>query len=363
MSRDSTPAAALPLAGRRLRIVDVEAVLTTFLSFLFAGVLIFGRLGSLPLLDPDEGRNAEVAREMATTGRWLVPTYNGLPYLDKPALYFGLVAVSLKSLGNSELAARLPSAFFALALLVLVYRFSRREYGTRAGALAVVIVAAMPLFQAFVNMLEGPFALALWDPVEDKLVLARDRAGERPLFYYEGEHEVIFATELSALARDRGARCGLDRRGLQHYLRFGRFPAPLTPLDKIRKLSPGEIVCFGADGRLDRTYWRWALGATRRPQSVDGFDDVFVEAVRRQTDCDADFGIFLSGGIDSALVAAVARRLHPERKLRSYTVRFREASYDEGAAAMAVAERLDLEPENVWVRAEDYRRRSESWCA
>ena len=210
------------------------------------------------------------------------------------------------------------------------------------------------LGEAFVNMLEGPFALALWDPAEDKLVLARDRAGERLLFYYEGEHEVIFATELSALARDPGAACGLDRRGLQHYLRFGRFPAPLTPLDKIRKLSPGEIVCFGADGRWDRTYWRWALGATRRPQSVDAFDDVFVEAVRRQTDCDVDFGIFLSGGIDSALVAAVARRLHPERKLRSYTVRFREASYDEGAAAMAVAERLDLEPENVWVRAEDY---------
>ncbi len=162
MSRDSTPAAALPLAGRRLRIVDVEAVLTTFLSFLFAGVLIFGRLGSLPLLDPDEGRNAEVAREMATTGRWLVPTYNGLPYLDKPALYFGLVAVSLKSLGNSELAARLPSAFFALALLVLVYRFSRREYGTRAGALAVVIVAAMPLFQALARIVIFDMALAFF---------------------------------------------------------------------------------------------------------------------------------------------------------------------------------------------------------
>ena len=210
------------------------------------------------------------------------------------------------------------------------------------------------LGNAFVDALEGPFALALWDPAEDILLLARDRAGERPLFYYEGEDEVVFATELSALALDSGAECRLDRKSLQHYLRFGRFPAPLTPLDKIRKLAPGEVVSFDETGRSDRKYWHWALGTARRSPSVDAFDDVFVEAVRRQTDCDVDFGVFLSGGIDSALVAAVARRLHPDRKLRSYTIRFREASYDEGVAAMTVAERLDLEPESVWVRAEDY---------
>ncbi len=165
MSRDSSPAALLPNGVRSSRIGNVDtarATLTTLLSFLFAGVLIFGRLGSLPLLDPDEGRNAEVAREMAEAGRWLVPTYNGLPYLDKPALYFRLVALSLTSFGNTEFAARLPSVLFALALLVLVYRFSRREYGARAAALAVIVVAAMPLYQALARTVIFDMALAFF---------------------------------------------------------------------------------------------------------------------------------------------------------------------------------------------------------
>ena len=103
-----------------------------------------------------------MAREMAEAGRWLVPTYNGLPYLDKPALYFRLVALSLTFLGDTEFAARLPSALFALALLVLVHRFSRREYGARAAALAVVVVAAMPLFQALARIVILDMALAFF---------------------------------------------------------------------------------------------------------------------------------------------------------------------------------------------------------
>ena len=100
---------ALPNVGRTPRIKATTGSFATLLAFFFAGALIFGRLGALPLLDPDEGRNAEVVREMAEAGRWLVPTYNGLPYLDKPALYFRLVALSLTFLGDTEFAARLPS--------------------------------------------------------------------------------------------------------------------------------------------------------------------------------------------------------------------------------------------------------------
>ncbi len=88
-------------------------------AFLFAALVLLTRLGGLPLLQPDEGRNAEIAREMREAGSWLVPTYDGVPYLDKPAFYFRAVALSFSVLGNSEFAARLPSALFALALLAL----------------------------------------------------------------------------------------------------------------------------------------------------------------------------------------------------------------------------------------------------
>ncbi len=131
-------------------------------AFAFAAILVFTHLGDLPLLNPDEGRNAEVAREMALSGSWLVPTYDGLPYLDKPAFYFKAVALSLQLFGRNEWAARLPSALFALALLALVFVFTRREYGERTAALAVATVAATPLFVAFARIVIFDMPLAFF---------------------------------------------------------------------------------------------------------------------------------------------------------------------------------------------------------
>ena len=105
----------------------------TGVAFLLAAVLFFARLGDLPLIDPDEGRNAEVAREMAESGAWVVPTFNAIPYLDKPALYFHAVALSFRAFGRSETTARLPSALSAAALVVMMFVFCRRVYGERTG--------------------------------------------------------------------------------------------------------------------------------------------------------------------------------------------------------------------------------------
>ena len=136
--------------------------LGTAAAFLVAGACLFARLGSLPLIQPDEGRNAEVAREMKDAGAWLVPTYDGLPYLDKPALYFRLVAVSMSALGENETAARLPAALAAFALLGLVYAFCRHAWGGRAGALAVLVVGTTPLVVAFARIVIFDMPLALF---------------------------------------------------------------------------------------------------------------------------------------------------------------------------------------------------------
>lgn len=129
-------------------------------------LLVFGalgfRLGYLPLFAPDEGRNAEVAREMKESGAWLVPTYNGLDYLDKPAFYFKAVALSLAALGDTQTAARLPSALFGGALVLLTFGFCRKIYGTRAGLLAAIIVATTPLYAANSRTVIFDIALALF---------------------------------------------------------------------------------------------------------------------------------------------------------------------------------------------------------
>lgn len=110
-----------------------------------AACIFFTGLGSLPLLEPDEGRNAEVAREMLVSGDWITPHYNSLVYLDKPAVFFWLVAGSFKLAGISEWAARFPSALMGFGTLLLTWFMGRRMLGGSAGLRAAIVWATMPL--------------------------------------------------------------------------------------------------------------------------------------------------------------------------------------------------------------------------
>ncbi|MGH7537396.1 MAG: phospholipid carrier-dependent glycosyltransferase, partial [Gemmatimonadales bacterium] len=113
---------------------------------LVAAALALGwNLGGHRLLDPDEGRNAEVAREMAVTNDYLIPHLNGLPYLDKPVVYFAAAAAAMEALGATETAARLPAYLATLGTIVLVAWFARRRWGPVAGWVAGIALATMPL--------------------------------------------------------------------------------------------------------------------------------------------------------------------------------------------------------------------------
>lgn len=135
-------------------------------AFLVALFTIFAGLGRLALLEPDEGRNAEVAREMNHASHWsrawLIPTLNGLPYMDKPAFYFKTVALTFAAFGESEATARLSSALFAFGLLVMLCLFCRRVYGSGTAALAVLVVATAPLYIAFARLVIMDMALAFF---------------------------------------------------------------------------------------------------------------------------------------------------------------------------------------------------------
>jgi asparagine synthase (glutamine-hydrolysing) len=222
---------------------------------------------------------------------------------------------------------------------------------------AVIPGLFLELGENFLRKLVGAFAIAIWDPRTRTLTLARDRAGERHLFYTLFGNEVIFATELAALVPQVHPPTRLDQAGLRKYLQLGVFPSPDTPFAAIRKVAPGELVVVeGSEVRRER-YWRWRNVETpKQPPSLDAFDATFRLAVGRQTDVDVDFGVFLSGGVDSSLVSAVVRALHPLRRIKAYTLRFEEPSFDEGNFAEAVARRLDMDPVTVLVHPEDMQR-------
>lgn len=221
---------------------------------------------------------------------------------------------------------------------------------------AVIPGLYLELGEAFAKRLVGAFAIAVWDPRSRRLTLVRDRAGERPLFYARNRNEIVFATEIAALVDHACFRVTLDQEALRKYLQFGIFPAPDTPFAEIRKVAPGEVIQFDVGGMRRELYWRWQITEkVKQMSSLDAFDQTFRTAVARQTDVEVDFGVFLSGGIDSSLVSAVVRSLHPKRPLKAYALRFGEQSFDEGRFAAVVAKQLKMELVTVQVKPADLR--------
>lgn len=221
--------------------------------------------------------------------------------------------------------------------------------------IAVIPGLYLELGDAFVERLRGAFAIAIWDPRDKKLLLVRDRAGERPLFFSVSDGIVAFASLLSALIMSASQTFTIGTDAVHSYMQSGFFASPSTPFADIQKVAPGEVVTIDTAGIQRRRYWRWnVLQTPKQPGSLDKFDEVFRESVFRQSEVDVDLGLFLSGGIDSSLIAAVTRSIRPASTLKAYSLRFSESSYDEGHYAEQVANSLDIEFVPVWLHAEDF---------
>jgi 4-amino-4-deoxy-L-arabinose transferase-like glycosyltransferase len=132
------------------------------LTLVLCALAIAVKLGDAPLLDADEGRNAEVGREMALTNDYVVPRLNELPYLDKPIVYFAAEAALMEVLGPTELAARLPAYLFTLMTAALVFWFARKEWGVESAYAAAIVFLAMPLTIAFARIVIFDSALTLF---------------------------------------------------------------------------------------------------------------------------------------------------------------------------------------------------------
>ncbi len=226
------------------------------------------------------------------------------------------------------------------------------------GATDVAVIPGLylELGEEFASRLIGAFAFAVWDPRTRRLTLGRDRAGERPLFFAVRGGEVIFATEIAAVVSRGRLPVSFNQAALRKYLQIGIFPSPDTPFEQVQKMAPGEVVEIDAGGVRRKRYWRWQnVETVKQSATFEAFDTIFRRAVQRQSDVDVDFGVFLSGGIDSSLVSAVLRSLYPARPLKAYNLRFEEASFDEGNFAEVVAKQLKMDLVTVWVRPEAMR--------
>lgn len=187
----------------------------------------------------------------------------------------------------------------------------------------------------------GMFALAIWDRVDQRLFLARDRLGIKPLFYTEAPGgPFIFASELRAVLAHRSVKRELDLDGLDHYLTFMYVPAPRTIIRGVRKLLPGHTLTVQNGQTHLRRYWTLPAGKVEEGEydkAVEELDEVLQEAVRCRLMSDVPLGAYLSGGLDSSLVVGMMSRAS-KAVVNTFSVGFEERGFDERPYSREVAE-------------------------
>lgn len=221
---------------------------------------------------------------------------------------------------------------------------------------AVLIEALETWGLATLPKLNGMFAFAWYRPACKDILLARDRWGKKPLYWgpfvsAEGLSRLAFSSDLRTFRKLPGGPPAPDPLGVARYLVYDGMPGARTIFSKVSKVPAASWVIVDLEGRArDRgTYWRFSPNIG--PIDAQAAEERFASSMSRALDfrlrSDVPVGLFLSGGIDSSILAALLRRQHPEERIRTFTVGFEDASYDERWSARVMAEKIDSEHHEI----------------
>ena len=246
-------------------------------------------------------------------------------------------------------------------------RLRHRDHMLRTGSDTEVLVHLYEDFgEELVHALDGMFAFAIWDAARRRLVLARDRFGEKPLFYRDHAGRLAFASELTALTAAGGAG-ELDPESVDAYLQLGYVPGPRSILPDVMQLPPGHLLVWepGGETRVSR-YWSppTYAGAPPEPRAhvVAELSELLERSTRSRMISDVPLGVFLSGGLDSTLIAALAERVAPGR-VQTFTVGYDKGGVSEVTPARRVATALGTHHHEFVLTARDVPRQLELLAA
>ena len=211
----------------------------------------------------------------------------------------------------------------------------------------------------------GMFAIALWDRVDNKLVLARDRLGEKPLYWGWLGDILVFGSELKALKQHPDFKSTVDRNALALYLRHNYVPAPYSIYEGIEKLMPGHYVSISLGQKRESVkpafFWSYNDAVVRgldqplvgsETAIVDALELQLAESVGMQMLSDVPLGAFLSGGVDSSLIVALMQK-QSRRPIKTFTIGFSEAGFNEAEHALAVSRHLGTEHTEIYIQPKD----------
>lgn len=208
----------------------------------------------------------------------------------------------------------------------------------------------------------GMFAIAVWDCLDKTLSLARDRFGEKPLYYgFLNEGELVFGSEIKALRLFTGFKPEIDRDSLAKFLRFNYIPAPFSIYKNISKVEPAQLISFNSDLKLisKLTYWdladeitkNRAIPFTNSQQAVSELESVLKHSIKEQMLSDVPLGAFLSGGVDSSLIVSLMQS-QSDKPVKTFSIGFEEEAFNEAEFASAVAKHLGTDHHELVVTAD-----------
>jgi len=201
----------------------------------------------------------------------------------------------------------------------------------------------------FLEHLNGMFAIAVYDARDGgSILLARDRVGIKPLHYHLDDRRLVFGSEVKAVLAQLNRTPSPDVEGMLSLLTFEYTYAPHTLFDDVCKLPPGRYLQLDRRGVRTRSYWQLPTcgRAVGEDESVDQLRDVVSDAVSMRMISDVPLGAFLSGGVDSSIIVALMAH-HGSRRVKTFSVGFKDASYDESSYARMVAERYQTDHEEI----------------
>jgi len=205
--------------------------------------------------------------------------------------------------------------------------------------------------------LNGMFAFALWDAKQKSLFLARDRTGKKPLHYCVHRGHFLFASEIKALLQHPLVSREIDLKSLNKYLAYEYVPAPNSSFKAIKKLEPGYCLLFRGGAAVTSQYWDipmedYPISDRTEAQYIDELKELLERAVTARLEAaDVPVGLFVSGGLDSGVVAAIARKA--KENLQCFSIGFEEASFDESRYAQQVARSLGIKHHLKVFRAQE----------
>ncbi len=203
-----------------------------------------------------------------------------------------------------------------------------------------------------VHSLRGMFAFALWDDRRQRLLLARDRFGKKPLHYAIRKGRLLFGSEIKAVLAGDAQLADLDAYGLLNFFYFGYIPDPLTAFTQIHKLPPGHLLELSNGEVRTHQYWDLPKYGTYEPQSeeecLEEMECRLAEAVRIRLASDVPLGALLSGGVDSSVVVALMAR-SSSRKIKTFSIGFGHQDFNEAVHARAVARQFGTDHHEVFI--------------